>query len=191
MILRRKARKSMSEIIQELKKIILKAGLPVSRNKLRGLLNPKLFDMAIEATRKTGDPTWINLARSRCGLSGIVTIEKIAKACHENHNLLNVSFGDPPRAEWEAIPPNSYQKIARYNNIRRLVLNPLTLPSTLHNEWVKQARMQIDAHPDFKEFGELPEKQRKKSEIFHAMASSLICMLDEKERQATCLSCVL
>jgi len=181
----------MKYIIQEMKRIVKQAGLLKNNKRLRSLFNPQVFELAIEASQITGDITWVNLARARCGLTNSVTLETIARACHENHNLVNVSFGDSPRSPWDQVPAEKmYQKHARYNNIRRLIMNIATPPYVLHEEWVKQARQYEDSHPDFKAFGELPEKQRKKTEIFHAMALSLIPLMDIEERQKIALSCI-
>ena len=179
-----------SSIINEIKKVIKKShtmsGGKLPSRALRFISDPRnnIVELAIEASQKTGDATWVILAKERCGLKGVVSFEKIAKACHENHNLINASFGDPLRPSWDDIQPDQmYIKYARYNNIRKLIINPCTPPWVLHEEWVKQAKQFISWHPDFKAFGELPEKQKKKTEIFHAMALSLIPLMSDREKR--------
>ena len=51
----------MHKIIQELKKVILSANLGVNNRRLRCLINPQLFELAITATQKTGDIKWISM----------------------------------------------------------------------------------------------------------------------------------
>ena len=51
----------MNKVIQELKKVILSANLGVNKKRLRCLINPQLFELAITATQKTGDIKWLSM----------------------------------------------------------------------------------------------------------------------------------
>ena len=67
----------MKCIIQEIRRIVKQAGLVESNKRLRSLLNPHVFELAIEASQRTGDIKWITMimeksfARQEVGLSSV------------------------------------------------------------------------------------------------------------------------
>jgi len=51
----------MKGIIQEVKRVVKQAGLVTNNKRLRSLYNPQAFELAIEASQKTGDVKWITM----------------------------------------------------------------------------------------------------------------------------------
>jgi len=51
----------MNKIVQEIRRNVRQAGLVDSNKRLRSLLNPHVFELAIKASQRTGDVKWITM----------------------------------------------------------------------------------------------------------------------------------
>lgn len=114
-----------------------------------------------------------------------LSIEDIARACHEANRAYCESIGDTSQVPWDEAPENiKASAIAGVNNI---LDNPDTTPEQSHESWlafkeadgwvygeVKDA--EAKTHPCMVPYDKLPEAQREKDSIFLKTARAMLGM---------------
>lgn len=111
-----------------------------------------------------------------------MTVEQIARACHEVNRALCLAFGDLSQVPWEEAP--DWQRKSAISGVEFHRRNPASEPSYSHEEWMaekladgwKYGPVKDDAkkeHPCIVPFDELPPDQRAKDYVFAALVHAL------------------
>lgn len=117
------------------------------------------------------------------GLPGAyVTIQSIARLCHEVNRAYCVSLGDLSQLPWEMAP--DWQRQSSVNGVALAVQNPDATPETMHEAWM--LAKQNDGwrygaskdplrkqHPCMVPYDKLPPAQRAKDHIFLALVRAI------------------
>lgn len=112
-----------------------------------------------------------------------MTIENIAKICHQANKAYCSTHGDDSHLEWEDSP--GWVKDSAVNGLYFLYENPNQTPESMHENWkrvkledgwiygeVKDA--ELKTHPCIVNYEDLPQFQRIKDEIYLALARTLL-----------------
>jgi len=111
-----------------------------------------------------------------------VTIEKIARACHEINRAYCESQGDHSQLPYDAAP--EWQRQSAINGVKFAIDNPGAKPADSHESWLAEKRADgwvygpvkdpaIKQHPCFVAYDELPPSQKAKDYIFLAVVREL------------------
>lgn len=111
-----------------------------------------------------------------------MTIERIAKVCHEVNKAYCESIGDKSQEEWDEC--EDWQRESAINGVLSHVKNPDAGVSNSHDWWMTeklQAGWKFGAvkdavkkeHPCIVPYGELPREQQAKDYIFRQIVHSL------------------
>ena len=112
----------------------------------------------------------------------VLTVEQIARVCHEANRAYCMSIGDFTQPTWDMAPP--WQRESAIEGVRAAVANPDRTPEDSHEEWMALKLSQGWKHgpvkaPDLKEHpclvphDELPEEQQAKDYLFLAAVGAL------------------
>lgn len=109
-----------------------------------------------------------------------VTTTHVAKVCHEVNRAYCLSVGDTSQSPWNEAP--DWQRDSCTNGVESMLKNNST-PEQSHENWlafkaadgwvygeIKDAEKKT--HPCMRPYGELPEEQRKKDSLFHAVVNA-------------------
>ena len=113
----------------------------------------------------------------------IISVEAIAKICHEANRNYCQSIGDFSQLPWEEAP--SWQRESAINGVSAIITGIVTSPGDSHDSWLKEKREQgwkfgpvkdseRKEHPCFVEYEDLPLIQQKKDELFFTIVCALI-----------------
>lgn len=110
-----------------------------------------------------------------------MTIESLAKLCHEVNRSFCEAIGDNSQTSWETAP--DWQKESSIRGVKFHLGNPDAGPEHSHNEWlfekyangwkygpIKDASKK--EHPCCVPYEELPEEQKAKDKIFLAIVNA-------------------
>lgn len=113
-----------------------------------------------------------------------VTVERIARTCHEANRALCIAFGDLSQPVWDEAP--DWQRTSAINGVLYRLDNPDATPEQMHESWmaekvaggwvygeVKAPDATPPTHPCIRPYGELPETQRAKDHVFSAIVSAM------------------
>ena len=117
-----------------------------------------------------------------------LSVEQIAKACHEVNRAYCQSMGDYSQAAWDDAP--DWQKSSAINGVNFHINNPGAGPDHSHIEWMKEKEatgwkygpvkdVEKKEHPCFVPYEQLPESQKSKDYIFRGIVHVLANMEDE------------
>ncbi len=106
-----------------------------------------------------------------------ISVDDVARACHEENRLYCQSLGDESQPAWDIAP--AWQQDSALSGVLHVLRNPGMTPEGSHLSWLMQKSnegwkygMVKDAvektHPCMVDFKDLPEEHRKKDEIFIA-----------------------
>lgn len=112
-----------------------------------------------------------------------MTLEQIAEMTHEANLLYCRSLGDLTQVSWKDAP--QWQKEAAIDGVRFLMDNKYATPESSHENWMR--RKQNDGwcygsvkdpvkkeHPCIVAYRAMPETQRRKDHLFHAIVKALL-----------------
>ena len=111
-----------------------------------------------------------------------LSIEEIAKVCHEANRGYCKALGDDSQLPWEEAP--QWAKNSAINGVRFHLDNPNAGPSGSHENWLKEKEKEgwkygevkdpeKKEHPCFVPYDQLPKEQQAKDYIFTAIVKSL------------------
>lgn len=111
-----------------------------------------------------------------------LSIEEIAKVCHEANRGYCKALGDDSQLPWEEAP--EWAKNSAINGVRFHLDNPNAGPSGSHENWLKEKEKEgwrygeikdpeKKEHPCFVPYDQLPKEQQAKDYIFTAIVKSL------------------
>jgi len=111
-----------------------------------------------------------------------MTIEDIAKVCHEANKAYCEAIGDNSQVPWHKAP--QWQRDSAVSGVQNLVDNPNAEPQDSHENWMKEklaagwqwGPLKNEAtleHPCLVPYHELPETQQRKDFLFSAVVWAL------------------
>jgi hypothetical protein len=117
-----------------------------------------------------------------------MTVEQIARICHEANAALCVGIGDPSQASWDDAP--EWQRKSAVSNVRFHLKNPNVSARVSHENWMREKLSEgwrygevkdADAktHPCIVEFEQLPPEQQAKDHLLNAIVRALAPFVDE------------
>ena len=111
-----------------------------------------------------------------------MTIEQIAKVCHEANKAYCEAIGDNTQLHWDQAP--NWQQASAIAGVEFRIKNPNTTPEDQHIAWcndkikagwkygpVKDAEKK--EHPGLVPYGDLPETQKAKDALFVGVVEAL------------------
>lgn len=112
----------------------------------------------------------------------MISIEKIARLCHEANRIYCESHGDMSQPTWAEAP--DWQKKSAINGVIFVADNPGTTPEQNHVNWLEEKLAdgwsfgpvkdpELKQHPCCVSYGMLPEQQRYKDHLFSNIAAIL------------------
>lgn len=117
-----------------------------------------------------------------------MTIEQIARICHEANTALCVGIGDYSQTSWDEAP--EWQRTSAVGNVRFHLNNPDAPASASHENWMREKLdggwqygevKDADArtHPCIVPFEQLPPEQQAKDHLFKAIVDALAPFADK------------
>lgn len=111
-----------------------------------------------------------------------ITVEEIARVCHEVNRAYCNSLGDASQPAWEDAP--EWQKNSARAGVKMHLANPDATPEDSHNSWMalKEAEGWVfgehkdpekKTHPCMRPYRELPRDQRTKDYLFRAIVHAM------------------
>lgn len=111
-----------------------------------------------------------------------MTIEQIARVCHEANRAYCLTQGDPSQKPWEEAA--EWQRASAIKGVEFALFNPQADASAQHNSWLtdklkdgwKFGPVKNEAkkeHPCIVPFEQLPEAQKRKDQLFLAVVQAL------------------
>lgn len=111
-----------------------------------------------------------------------MTVEEIAKVCHEVNKAYCEALGDMSQTSWENAP--DWQKSSAISGVEFHIKNPLLGPDASHIMWMKQKvedgwvygtikDADKKQHPCIVPFEMLPNEQKAKDYLFKQVVNSL------------------
>jgi hypothetical protein len=115
-------------------------------------------------------------------LSGVMKIEAIARTVHEANRSYCLLIGDNSQPSWTDAP--EWQKKSARLGVRGILDGTIQSAEQSHESWLAEKTREgwqygptkdpeAKRHPCFVPYGELPESQRKKDEIFRELVLTL------------------
>jgi hypothetical protein len=115
-----------------------------------------------------------------------MTIESIAKVCHEANRAYCAELGDASQKPWEESP--DWQRRSAVDGVRFHLDNPSAGPRGSHENWLrakladgwaygKTKDAAHKTHPCLVDYDELPADQRVKDSIFVGIVHALATLL--------------
>lgn len=111
-----------------------------------------------------------------------LSIEEIAKVCHEANRGYCKALGDDSQLPWEEAP--EWARTSAINGVRFHLDNPNAGPSGSHENWLKEKEKEgwkygevkdpeKKEHPCFVPYDQLPKEQQAKDYIFTSIVKTL------------------
>ena len=115
----------------------------------------------------------------------MISIQAIAKICHEANRAYCAALGDDSQSSWESAP--EWQRVSAIAGVEAIIGGHITKPEDSHISWMDQKREEgwvygevkdpaTKTHPCMLPYNKLPATQRKKDDIFLAVCR---CFLKE------------
>ncbi len=112
----------------------------------------------------------------------MLTVENIAKICHQANKAYCFAIGDYSQPEWEKAP--KWQKDSVINGVHFALNNPGTTPEQSHNSWMIEKKLDgwkygpvkdpdKKEHPCMVEYSKLPSTHIIKDELFLSIIKTL------------------
>lgn len=113
------------------------------------------------------------------------TIQRAARTAHEANRVLCLAMGDTSQPKWEDAP--AWQQSSAMNGVKMILDNPETTPEQSHEGWLAEKKANgwkygpvknpdAKEHPCFVPYGELPENQRLKDEMFGIVVRAVLAI---------------
>ncbi len=120
-----------------------------------------------------------------------MTIDDIAKVCHESNRAWCECLGDRSQPRWEEAP--QWQRDSAVDGVRFHLENPLALVDESHNRWIahkvsegwiygETKDPEKKTHPCMVPFSDLPMGQQAKDYLFRSIVHALSHFIVRDER---------
>ncbi len=114
-----------------------------------------------------------------------MTVEQIAKTCHEANKALCEALGDFSQVPWDDAP--QWQKDSAVEGVKFNLANPEAPASASHDSWLAEKERtgwkfgpvkdaEKKEHPCFVPYEELPVEQQAKDHLFKSVVTALSCL---------------
>lgn len=111
-----------------------------------------------------------------------MTIEDIARICHEANESLCVTQNDLSQSSWDDAP--DWQRQSAINGVKFHINNPDASPAASHNSWLREKLdngwvygevkdIEAKTHPCIQDYEDLPKEQQAKDHLFRAIVHGL------------------
>lgn len=111
-----------------------------------------------------------------------MTVEDIARICHEANRIYCMTLGDFSQRMWATAP--EWQRQSAITGVRNILDGFVTRPEQSHESWLEEKRLTgwcygrvkdevAKTHPCFVPYAQLPEEQRKKDVLFFNIVQAL------------------
>lgn len=121
-----------------------------------------------------------------------VTIDNIARVCHEANRAYCVTLGDDSQPEWEKAP--AWQRESARMGVDLHLMGDFG-PEASHISWMKQKTdegwvygekkdPEAKTHPCIKPFAELPLEQQMKDHLFRAVVHSFKAVITDSDQKS-------
>ena len=111
-----------------------------------------------------------------------ISVEDIAKVCHEINRAYCASLGDLSQPTWAEAP--DWQRDSAVKGVQFHIANPDAGPDHSHNAWLEEKRAagwtygpvkdpELKQHPCFVPYEQLPREQQAKDYLFRATVHAL------------------
>jgi hypothetical protein len=118
---------------------------------------------------------------------GTMTVEDVAKICHEANRSLCQTHGDFSQTSWDDAP--EWQKESAIKGVKFVLENPNSPASASHDSWLKEKLengwsygevKDVDKklHPCMVPYDQLPKHQQAKDHLFKGVVLSLVRFVD-------------
>lgn len=115
-----------------------------------------------------------------------MTVDQIARLCHEANKAYCAALGDHSQPAWEDAP--QWQRDSAISGVHFILKNPDAGPSASHESWLEQKKAdgwkygpvknpEAKEHPCFVPYDELPVEQKAKDYIFGAIVRTTMGLL--------------
>ena len=112
-------------------------------------------------------------------------IWRAAQAAHEANRVLCLALGDNSQPMWDLAP--DWQKKSAVMGVEQINAHPETTPEQSHEGWLKVKQedgwkygpvknTEAKEHPCFLPYGQLPENQRLKDEMFGLVVRAVLAV---------------
>ncbi|MGI5293166.1 RyR domain-containing protein [Nonomuraea polychroma] len=109
-----------------------------------------------------------------------VVVDRVAQVCHEANRVLQIAAGEEPLPHWDDAP--EWQRDSAAEGVMRALAG--ATPQALHEEWCKTKLAagwtygpvkdgDAKTHPCLVSYEALPEAQRIKDHMFHAIVRAM------------------
>ena len=111
-----------------------------------------------------------------------MTVEDVARICHEANESLCITQGDFSQSSWDEA--HFWQKVSATKGVNFHLDNPDATPENSHENWLKDKEadgwkygkvkdVEKKEHPCFVPYNELPPAQQAKDHLFRAIVHAL------------------
>lgn len=112
-----------------------------------------------------------------------LVIESLAKITHQANKAFCEYVGDTSQVDWDQA--RSDIKAATVSGVKAIIANPAITPEVLHDNWMKDKEAdgyvygevkddEKKTHPCLVPYDQLPDHQRLKDHLFHAIVKTYI-----------------
>lgn len=116
-----------------------------------------------------------------------MTVEDIARVCHEANRAYCATLGDDSQLPWDEAP--DWQRESAVNGVRFHIENPGAGPEGSHENWMSEKQADgwafgetkdpdAKTHPCMVSYHELPAEQRRKDYLFVGVVFALAGEMD-------------
>ena len=112
----------------------------------------------------------------------MLSVEDIARVCHEANRALCQALGDDSQVSWDDAP--EWQRQSAHKGVDFNMDNPDAPASASHDSWLRQKEAdgwkygpvknaELKEHPCFVPYEQLPAEQQAKDHLFKAIVGAL------------------
>lgn len=155
---------------------------PESREKSLALTNLQNASMWANAAIALGPDVFADLAVGGGGPRPFLSVEDVAKICHQANKALCEANGDDSQLDWDQAP--EWQRTSAINGVGFTLANPDAPASANHESWYAEKEADgwvygetkdaiAKTHPCMVPYDQLPSEQQAKDHLFRGIVNGL------------------